>query len=192
MSIDIKHKNPENCINPWYQYGAILVVISLTVFAIFEVGVVNASDEIVKPGRSGIGRSLSEGHILIAATGSTKRSDVALQFEESPNFIIVNAKTNNYRYYVNNWNSFHANSVKRYIIQNNVEAVITGTMNIDTYNKLHSINVATYTGVTGTVQDAVKSYNDHKLIPANYAQDVQGNSPAPEVGTTATQKRVVL
>ena len=186
------NKKPEKCISPWYRYLGIVIVVVLTLFAIFEVESIDALDKIENFSKNNTRKNLSVGNLLIASSGSNINSDVAVQFEKCRNFIIVDPTTGEYKKYSNNWNSYNINQAKNYIMKNNVGAVITGTMNIDTYKILHATHVAIYTGVTGTVDNAVKMYKKNKLLPANRSQSTQKNEPYSESGARYTDRRVVL
>ncbi len=186
------NKNPEKCISPWYKYLGIVIVVVLTLFAIFEVESIDALDKIENISKNITENDLSVGNLLIASSGSNINSDVSVQFETSRNFIVVDPKTGEYKKYSNNWNSYNINQAKNYIMKNNVGAVITGTMNIDTYKILHATHVAIYTGVTGTVDNAVKMYKNNKILPADISQSTQKNEPYSKSGTRHTDRRVVL
>ena len=186
------NKKPEKCTSPWYKYLGIVIVVVLTLFAIFEVESIDALDKIENISKNNTRKNLSVGNLLIASSGSNINSDVAVQFETSRNFIVVDPKTGEYKIYSNNWNSYNIDQAKNYIMKNNVEAVMTGTMNIDTYNILHSMNVAIYTGVTGTVDNAVEMYKNNKIMPANSSQSTQKNEPYSKSGARYTDRRVVL
>ena len=186
------NKKPEKCISPWYKYLGIVIVIVLTLFAIFEVESIDALDKIENISKNNTRKNLSVGNLLIASSGSNINSDVAVQFETSRNFIVVDPTTGEYKEYSNNWNSYNINQAKNYIMKNNVGAVITGTMNIDTYKILHSTHVAIYTGVTGKVDNAVEMYKNNKILPADISQSTQKNEPYSKSGARYTNRRVVL
>lgn len=186
------NKNPEKCISPWYKYLGIVIVVVLTLFAIFEVESIDALDKIENISKNITENDLSVGNLLIASSGSNINSDVSVQFETSRNFIVVDPKTGEYKIYSNNWNSYNIDQAKNYIMKNNVGAVITGTMNIDTYKILHATHVAIYTGVTGTVDNAVEMYKNNKILPVDISLSTQKNEPYSKAGTRHTDRRVVL
>lgn len=187
-----KIDKPEKCISPWFQYLAIVIVIVLILFAIFEVESINASNMKENLSKNKTRNSKSVGNLLIASSGSSINSDVAVEFETSRSYFVVDLKNGEFKIYSNNWNSYKIRLIQNYIKENNVEAVITGTMNIDTYNRLHSMQVAIITGVSGTVKNAIEMYKDNKLVPVNHSQNNLMKEPYSKRGTRSRNKRAVL
>lgn len=164
----MKDRKTKKCISPWFKYLAILSIAVVTLLAIYEFKA-RSEDTF-----NNIDRALTIGNreneygdnVLIASSGVNLKSDVAVQFETCRTHIIVNPKTKKYISFANNPGSFDIKTAQKFISQNNVEAVITGTMNMDTYQMLNSLHVDIYTGVTGNVKNALKMYENHELIPS--------------------------
>jgi len=185
-------KEPEKCINPWYQYVAIAIVIVLIMVAIFQVESINASSMNENLFKKNVENNLSVGNLLIASSGKKPNSDVAGQFETCRYFVVIDQTNEENKIFSNNWNSYNMKQVKKFITNNNIEAVITGTISIDTYNILDSMGVAIITGVTGRVDDAVAMYKNGELIPVNYSKNKKKMEPYYRSETTSIERRVVL
>jgi len=151
-------REQKHCLNAWYKFAAIFCVAAITVFAIFELEknhiqfhFKGSSDE-------------SAEYILIAASGPTLKSPVAVQLETCSDFLLVDESTNHFTSFKNTPESFNLTALKDFMDRQNIEAVITGTMEIGTFQLLTASNIEVYSGVTGTAGDAVKKHRKHELV----------------------------
>ena len=187
-----KDRSSKRCINPWLQFLAIFCVAALTLFMIFEVD----SNQIKFNFRNVFNvfkffsKEDSDDNILIAASGADPKSSVAVQFETCRNFFVFNESTGKYECFSNNPASFNKNTVRDFINQQKIETVITGTMEIDTYQLLNSSNVEVYTGVTGTVEDVLKKYKKHELVSYSRYFNRQKNETVNKTGNVKSSRRV--
>lgn len=179
-----KDRLSKKCLNPWYKFLAIFCVAAFTLFAIFEVDTKHMKINFTESSHD----EESVDNILIAASGASPKSSVAVQFETCPNFIVVNESTSEYVSFSNNPDSYNINAIKGFIRTQNIEAVITGTMEIGTYQMLTSSHVEVYTGVTGTAEEALKKLKKHELVSFSrrYYERNENNSS----NNTGNQKAV--
>lgn len=103
-------------------------------------------------------------NVLIAAAGPTSLSSVAVQFETSPYFLVVPESGGQYEKFTNSSSRFNQNAMLEFVLQNNIEAVITGTIGISTFQALNANRIEVFTGVKGSVEDALKKYRKDKLV----------------------------
>ncbi len=174
-----KDRASKKCINPWYQFLAIFCVAALTMVIIFEVDTNRIKFDFLKR----FNKKEFEDTILIATTGDNPKGSVAVQFETCRNFIVVRESDGRYECYSNNPAMYDLNTVLNFIRQQNIEAVIAGTMNINTYQMLNSSHVEVYTSVTGTVEEALKKYKKHELVSySRYYYDKRQNASLKNTG----------
>ena len=150
----------KKCINPWLKFLSIFCIAAVTLFIIFEVNTQRINGNYF----NNILKEKADDSILVAATGVDMKSSVAVQFETCQNFIVVDESSGTYEYFSNNQSLNNVQTVRDFIRKKNIETVIAGTMEIGTYQMLHSSQVEVYTGVTGTVGDALKKNKKHELI----------------------------
>lgn len=108
-------------------------------------------------------REERNGNVLVTSTGKDLKFPVAAQLETCKYFIIVNPSSGKYSSIPNTAN-FYKDKIGSFISDSNIAAVITGTMNIDTYQIFESLRVDLYTGVTGTGNQVIKLYQTDKLV----------------------------
>ena len=159
----MKDRASKKCLNPWFKFLAILCVAVFTLFAIFEMDRNHISLNIHKISRIFQEEESAE-YILIAASGSNLESSVAVQFETSPAFLVVEESSRGYSSFSNNPASYDINAMRDFISEQRIEAVIAGTMEIGTYQMLNDSRVEVFTGVTGTVEEAFRKYRKHELV----------------------------
>ncbi len=160
-----KEDKSKKCINPWYKYLAIFCLVLITLLAIYKFN--NRFDEAMNDLREAIPRDNYRLNVLITSTGVNLDSDVAVQFETSRTFLIVNPETERYICYSNDSGTYDNNWIKEFINKNDIAAVITGTMNAKTFETLTSADIEVYTGVIGNAKRALKSYEKHELVSSN-------------------------
>ena len=183
-----KDRSSKRCINPWFQFLAIFCVAALTLFIIFEVNLNRINFNFRNVFKS-FNKKESDDNILIAASGVNPKSSVAVQFETCRNFFVFNKSTGKYECFSNNPASYNKKTVRDFISRQKIETVITGTMEIDTYQLLNSSNVEVYTGVTGTVEDAFKKYKKHELVSYSRYFNSQQNKTVNKSGNLKSLRR---
>ena len=187
-----KDRSSKRCLNPWFKFLAIFCVAALTLFMIFEVD----SNQIKFNFRNvfnvfkRFSKEDSDDNILIAASGTDTKSSVAVQFETCRNFFVVNESTGKYECFSNNPASFDKNTLRDFVSQREIETVIAGTMEVDTYQLLNSSHVEIYTGVTGTVEDALKKHKKHELVSYSRYFNMQKNETVNMTGNVKSSRRV--
>ena len=184
-----KDRASKKCINPWFKFLAIFCVAALTLFMIFKM-----EPNQIKFNFRNVFKSFSnkdsDDNILIAASGADPKSSVAVQFETCRNFFVVNESTGKYECFSNNPASFNKNTLRNFISQRRIETVIAGTMEIDTYQLLNSSHIEVYTGVTGTIEDALKKYKKHELVSYSRYFNRQKNETVNKTGNIKSSQRV--
>lgn len=107
--------------------------------------------------------------IAVTSTGDTLDSQVDPRFGRAAYFIIVDTETLQFEA-VSNENVQAAggagvNSAQN-VAQTGAEAVLTGNCGPNAERTLKAANVKLYTGVSGTVKEAVEAFNTGKLTEA--------------------------
>jgi len=189
-----KDRSSKRCINPWFQFLAIFCVAALTLFIIFAMNSNRIKFNFRHTHITNVFKRLfkedSDDNILIAASGADPKSSVAVQFETCQNFFVFNESTGKYECFSNDPASFDKNILRDFISQREIETVIAGTMEIDTYQLLNSSHIEVYTGVTGTVEDALKKYKKHKLVSYSRYFNRQKNETVNKTGNVKSSRRV--
>jgi predicted Fe-Mo cluster-binding NifX family protein len=104
--------------------------------------------------------------IAISATGLTLDANVDPRFGRCPYFIIVNPETLQYEG-VENSSAMASGgagiSTAQMIVSKGVEAVLTGNCGPNAFQVLSPADIKVITGMSGSVRDAVQSYQSGKL-----------------------------
>jgi predicted Fe-Mo cluster-binding NifX family protein len=181
----------KNCLNAWYKFLVIFCFAVLTVFVIFEM---EKNHIRIDFGKSSKMNEESVDYILIASTGTNIASPVAVQFETCKNFILVDEKTNGYASISNSLGSYTPVELRGFIRKQNIEAVITGTMEISSFKTLTSAHVEVFTGVIGTVEEALRKYRRKELVSFShhYLKKNSINSVPGITGKSNPMKRTVF
>lgn len=184
-----KDRSSKKCFNPWFHFLSIFFVAAFTLFVIFEVD----KDHIKFHFSKSFHKEESEDNILIAAAGDNPKSYVAVQFETSHNFIVVKESTGEYECFSNYPTYYNKNTVRDFIRQQKIETVIAGTMEIGTYRMLNSFHVEVFTGVTGTVEEALRKYKKHELVSfSRHYYNRQLNTSLNNTGNPKSVRRVIF
>ncbi|MFC1562686.1 NifB/NifX family molybdenum-iron cluster-binding protein [candidate division KSB1 bacterium] len=154
-------RSSKKCINPWFGFLAIFIIASSTVFAMFEIKAKHIGFEYINMSEDD--KNYNES-VLITSTGNGLKFPVAVQFETCKYYLVVNPSTGKYSSVSNDLKINNNGQIRNLIQDNNVGAVITGTMNYDTYQVLESSNVDIYTGLKGTGDEVFKMYKENKLV----------------------------
>lgn len=188
-----RNRASRKCVNAWFKFLAIFCVAGITLFTIFEVD--SKSIKINTPDIDFFDGSHDEGSaekILIAASGASLNNSVAVQFETCSSFIVVNESTGEYVFFSNSQDTYDINAMRSFIKKQNIEAVITGTMEINTYQMLSSSRVEVYTGVTGTAEKALKKLKKHELVSfSHYYSDRKNGNFLKIIGNQKSARKVV-
>lgn len=153
-------RSSQECTNPWFTLLAIFLVSFLTISGIFAI---KGHHKFRQFGISENIKNDSE-NVLIASTGKDLKFPISAQFETCKYFIIVNPSSGKYSNISNTANFYNKDRIGNFIVDNNITTVITGTMNINTYQILKSLHIDIYTGVTGTGVQVIKLYQEDKLV----------------------------
>ncbi len=163
----LKPGTTKKCINPWFKYSLILGLSVLTLFAVYEFN--DISEESISELAEYMPSVNRHNNVLIASSGVNLESNVAVQFETGQAFLIVNPETERYVCYANSSGPYDENWIKHFVNKNNVAAIITGTMNFDTFDILNASKIEIFTGVTGKAEKALKRYEKHELLSSNHS-----------------------
>jgi len=154
-------RSSKKCTNPWFRFLVIFIIASLTIFAMFAIKSKHMKFEYTIMSEDD--KNYNE-NVLITSTGNRLKFPVAVQFETCQYYIVVNPSTGKYLSLSNDSKFYNKSQIENLIRDNNVGAVITGTMNLDTYQVLESSYVDMYTGLSGTGKETLKMYRENKLV----------------------------
>jgi predicted Fe-Mo cluster-binding NifX family protein len=177
----------KNCFNPWFNFMLIFSVAALTLVGIVILDRKHVNVNMPEFAKRSI-KVRPVDNVLIAADGHTPTSPVAVQFETSPYFLIVPEKGGQYEEFSNSGARFNQSAMLEFVLQNKIEAVITGTMEIGTFQALNANRIEVFTGVKGSVQDAMKKFRKDQLVTYswhyhskhhNTAHQQRKSAPAP-------------
>ncbi len=107
--------------------------------------------------------------IAITSTGKTLQSQVDPRFGRAACFIIIDTETTNFNA-IENENIAAGGgagiSSAKVVIDNGAEAVLTGNCGPNAERTLTAGGVKLYTGITGTIADAIELFKSGKLTEA--------------------------
>jgi predicted Fe-Mo cluster-binding NifX family protein len=116
--------------------------------------------------------------VAITASGQNPDSQIDLRFGRARGFIIYDLDNDSYQYVDNtqNLNAMQGAGIQaaQNIVNQDVEALITGHCGPKAFSVLSSANVKIFTGSEGTVQEALEKYKNNDLQEATSA-DVEGH-----------------
>jgi predicted Fe-Mo cluster-binding NifX family protein len=110
--------------------------------------------------------------VAVSAGGPTLDSAVDPRFGRCGYFIIADPQTMQYEAMENSSAMASGGagiSAAQMVAGKKVEAVLTGNCGPNAYEVLHAAGIKVMTGVSGTVRDAVQSYNTGAFSPASQA-----------------------
>jgi len=96
--------------------------------------------------------------VAVSSTGTSLDSNVDARFGRCPYFIIYDTDSGNFEYIENQSRQAMGGAgiqTAQMLINQNVEAIITGNIGPNAYRVLSSSPIKVYSGVTGTVRDAI-------------------------------------
>lgn len=116
--------------------------------------------------------------IAITSNGNTLDSQVDLRFGRTIGFIIYNCDDDSFEFVDNNQNLNATQGAgiqaAQNVVNQNVEAIITGHCGPKAFTVLSSANVKVYTGAKGNVKEAIEKFKKAELTEINSA-DVDGH-----------------
>jgi predicted Fe-Mo cluster-binding NifX family protein len=105
-------------------------------------------------------------------------SPVDPRFGRAKHFVLLDTDTGEFSAHNNtqNLNAAQGAGIQaaQSIARLGAEAVLTGHVGPKAFTTLQAANIAVYTGVSGTVKEAIEQFNSGKLAPAEKA-DVEGH-----------------
>ena len=116
--------------------------------------------------------------IIITSEGSSLESQVDPRFGRAKHFILVDTDSGEFSAHDNalNLNAPQGAGIQaaQTVARLGSEAVLTGHVGPKAFTTLQAANVAVYTGVSGTVKEAIEQFKSGRLTTAAKA-DVQGH-----------------
>jgi predicted Fe-Mo cluster-binding NifX family protein len=116
--------------------------------------------------------------IIITSEGTSLDSQVDPRFGRTNQFVLVDTDTGEFSTHDNaqNLNAAQGAGIQaaQAVARLDAEAVLTGHVGPKAFTTLQAANIAIYTGVSGTVKEAIEQFNSGKLTPAEKA-DVEGH-----------------
>jgi predicted Fe-Mo cluster-binding NifX family protein len=116
--------------------------------------------------------------IIITSQGTNLESPVDPRFGRAKYFVLVNTDSGELSAHDNtqNLNAPQGAGIQaaQAVAQLGAEAVLTGHVGPKAFTTLQAANIAVYTGISGTVKEAIEQFNNGRLEIAAKA-DVQGH-----------------
>ena len=116
--------------------------------------------------------------IIITSEGTSLESPVDPRFGRAKHFVLVDTDTDMFSTHDNaqNLNAPQGAGIQtaQTVARLGAEAVLTGHVGPKAFTTLEAANVAVYSGVSGTVKEAIEQFKNGRLTPAAKA-DVQGH-----------------
>jgi predicted Fe-Mo cluster-binding NifX family protein len=116
--------------------------------------------------------------VVITAQGPGLDSPVDPRFGRARHFVLFDTESGEYSGYDNahNLNAPQGAGIQaaQAVARLGAEAVLTGHVGPKAFTTLQAANIAIYTGVSGTVEEAIAQFKSGRLKPAARA-DVQGH-----------------
>jgi len=116
--------------------------------------------------------------IIVTSDGPGLNSRVDPRFGRAKHFVLVDTETGETSSHDNaqNLNAPQGAGIQaaQTVARLGAEAVLTGHVGPKAFTTLQAANVAVYTGVSGTVKEAIEQFKSGKLTPAAKA-DVEGH-----------------
>ena len=116
--------------------------------------------------------------IIVTSEGSGLDSRVDPRFGRAKHFILVDTDTGEFSSHDNtqNFNAPQGAGIQaaQAVARLGAESVLTGHVGPKAFTTLQAANIAVYTGVSGTVKEAIEQFKSGQFTPAAKA-DVQGH-----------------
>ncbi|MBF0492784.1 MAG: PDZ domain-containing protein [Deltaproteobacteria bacterium] len=104
--------------------------------------------------------------VAVAAMGSTSADQVSPMFTKSPYFILVDLKKGTLNAVANTQSEATGILAAKWLMQNHIDAVITGRIGPRAYDALSDAKIAVYAGVFGSIEDVIQAFREGKLVPS--------------------------
>ena len=107
--------------------------------------------------------------VLITSQGSSLEAIVDPRFGRAPYFVLVETDSNEVEAVANPYTEAMGGAgvqAAQLAVEKGVKAVLTGNVGPNAYDTLQSAGVAVHVGASGTVGDALKSFQDGNLSKA--------------------------
>jgi len=116
--------------------------------------------------------------LAVTASGRELESKVDLRFGRAAGFIIYNLEDDSFTY-INNEQNLNAAQgagiqAAQNVVNQGVDAIITGHCGPKAFRVLNSAGVKIYTGAEGTIKEAIERFKNNDLQEAASA-DVEGH-----------------
>lgn len=134
--------------------------------------IINYENDSIKKSKKG-----GKMKICITSTGTSLDSDVDPRFGRCPFFIIYDIDSGTFEAVENvNRQAMGGAGIQsgQLVASKNVEAVITGNFGPNAFRVLQAAKIKTYSGVSGTVKEAIEKYKNGQLTDTS-APDVQSH-----------------
>ena len=108
--------------------------------------------------------------ICITAQGPTLEAPVDPRFGRCANFIFVDPTTLKFEALANPGAMAGGGAgiqAAQFVVDHQAQVVLTGHVGPNAYHALNSGGVEIYTGISGSVHDAIKQYQNQKLVKAS-------------------------
>jgi len=113
-------------------------------------------------------------YVAVASMGTDGNALIGPMFAKSPYFAVVNLDTNSL-YVVPNKHAGATGIISaRWLIQNRIDAVITGRIGPRAFKALKNANVTIYAGAFGQVNDGLQAFREGKLRPTKGVLGARG------------------
>ena len=139
--------------------------------------------------------NLNYGKVAVSSMGSGLNYPVSSDFGTSPCFVIFDPSQNTYKAVLNP-NYTHATGQGilsgQYMVELGVSRVLAGSFDQDAIRMLHTLRITPYAGITGSSENALRSFVAGQLRPMDTSPHRQYNQSnnrylAPAGGITRTQ-----
>ena len=116
--------------------------------------------------------------VAVSTSGNDLEAQVDPRFGRAPNFIIVDTDTMEYKVVPNSQNLSLPQGAgiqaAQTVVSNGVSAILTGNCGPKAFKVLSSSGIKVFTGVSGTVREAIDMFKEGKLEPSSSA-NVEGH-----------------
>ncbi len=115
--------------------------------------------------------------ICISSLGTNLDSSVDPRFGRCPYFIIYNTENDTFEYFENgSRNAMGGAGIQaaQFVVEKGADAVISGNIGPNSFRVLAAANIKIYSGVSGTVKEAIEKLKNGKLA-LTITPDVQSH-----------------
>lgn len=105
-------------------------------------------------------------YVAVTAMNSSTTSPLSPIFSKSPYYVIVDLKTGAINPVANAKTEATGIIAAKWLMQNHIDAVITGRIGPKAFDVLRSAKIPVYTGVFGSTEDIVQAFREGQLKPS--------------------------